>query len=717
MHKEGKVVPLAAAEHGRRTPPTSLPIALLQVRDQAALQLRQGLQALFDNADDTLFEMADKAADRFAQHLYFEAMRDLRLKRKSIERLFLDTVHEAFTRLVEPEPERAPATIAHALSSTPGQSERAAAVEAMVARVKAHDGVALQQLGLRLQTLLERHVPEQCNPLNPIALCHSFLEAGQSLGVGPRVKLVLLKLFERYVLCDAHVIYGEANRVLIAAGVLGQLPPTPCRQAGDSCLLAEPDERSYHEPEATDDTAGEALFASLQPLLRSRRGLLAPRLDASAGAQQVSRADLLRLLSHLQHYVPGPGAADDFVLGQQLEQLLLTISVRSGTRRFIGGDDEDMINLIDQVFMFIARDDNLPTCLRAVLVRLQIPLLKVALLDRGLLSRASHPARRLLNELAAAGLGCDQGEQGQGDALQLRAEHVVQRALIDFAEDTRLFSELLEDFLGQTQHERRRTELFEQRTRDAEEGRANAALARRQVQQVLSQRLRGRVWPRAVVQMLINNWSQVMMLAWLRHGETSLGWRSALQTLDTLLASVTPSLAPQVLMHQVPPLLKSLRDGLASVGTDSRVTREFFGQLQQLHMRACAASDEADVDDILVTQDILLTLAEEADGPGLKSAGDKGNVSQKVQRLRMGTWIEVSDDSGSQRCKLVARLDSCDKLVFANRSGMKVREWSGAGLTQALEAGTVRLLDDGPLFERALEAVIEDLHRNGHVGL
>lgn len=717
MHKEGKVVPLAAAEHGRRTPPTSLPIALLQVRDQAALQLRQGLQALFDNADDTLFEMADKAADRFAQHLYFEAMRDLRLKRKSIERLFLDTVHEAFARLAEPEPEHTPATVAPVLSFTPGQSERAAAVEAMVTRVKARDGVALQQLGLRLQTLLERHVPEQCNPLNPIALCRCFLEAGQSLGVGPRVKLVLLKLFERYVLCDAQVIYGEANRLLIAAGVLGQLPPTPCRRAGDSYLLAEPDDRSYHEPEASEDTAGDALFASLQPLLRSARGLFAPRLEAPAGAQPVSRADLLRLLSHLQHYVPEPDAADDFALGQQVEQLLLTISVRSGTRRFIGGDDEDMINLIDHVFRFIARDDNLPPCLRAVLARLQIPLLKVALLDRGLLSRASHPARRLLNEMAAAGLGCDPREQEQGDALQLRAERVVQRLLIDFAEDTRLFGELLEDFLGQTQHERRRTELFEQRTRDAEEGRANASLARRQVQHVLSQRLRGRVWPQAVVQMLINNWSQVMMLAWLRHGEASLGWRSALQTLDTLLASVTPSLQPQALVHQVPPLLKSLRDGLASVGTDSLVTREFFRNLEQLHIRAYAGGAEADEDDILVTQGILLALAEEADGPGQQPAGDKGKVSQKVQRLRMGTWIEVSDDSGIQRCKLVARLDSCDKLVFANRSGMKVREWSGAGLTQALEAGTVRVLDDGPLFERALEAVIEDLHRSGLAAL
>ncbi|WP_288756096.1 DUF1631 family protein, partial [uncultured Pseudomonas sp.] len=110
-------------------------------------------------------------------------------------------------------------------------------------------------------------------------------------------------------------------------------------------------------------------------------------------------------------------------------------------------------------------------------------------------------------------------------------------------------------------------------------------------------------------------------------------------------------------------------------------------------------------------------LAEEADGPGLQPVGEQGKVSQKVQRLRMGTWIEVSDDGGIQRCKLVARLDSCDKLVFANRSGMKVREWSGAGLDQALEAGTVRVLDDGPLFERALEAVIETLRRSGQAAL
>lgn len=53
-------------------------------------QLKNGLQVLFDSADETLFEMADKARSDVEQSLFFEAMRDVRLKRKYIERGFLD---------------------------------------------------------------------------------------------------------------------------------------------------------------------------------------------------------------------------------------------------------------------------------------------------------------------------------------------------------------------------------------------------------------------------------------------------------------------------------------------------------------------------------------------------------------------------------------------------------------------------------------------------
>lgn len=720
MHKEGKVVPLAAAiDRGARMPLPCLPVVLLQVRDKAALQLRQGLQGLFDNADDTLFEMADKAFERCDQNLYFEAMRDLRLKRKSIERGFLDTFYGTFASIGKLDP--LGGLDGGESTGNKSQRERASALDGMVARVLSRDGVALQQLGLRLQALLDRPVGEQQNPVGPAALCGYFLEAGRNLGVGLRVKLVLLKLFERYVLRDVDVLYAEANQLLAAAGVLPELQPAPRRRAEDRRMSAGRRSASLEaQGQVGADSAGQAYFASLQTLLAPARGQIAPRLQAVAAARPISTADLLRLLSHLQHYVPATQAADDFELGQQLEQLLLRVSVRSGTRRRIATADEDMINLVGLLFEYIHNDDNLPASLRALIARLHIPLLKVALLDKGLFSRASHPARRLLNEIAGAAIGWEKGGEGLRDSLHVRVERIIQRLLNDFTEDPSLFAELLDDFIAFSQDERRRNELLEQRTRDAEEGRARTLQARQQVQHVLNQRLRGRVLPQVVVQMLVQAWSQVMLLAWLKQGEGSQAWHNALATLDALLASIAPHHGPQAceqLLQALPGLLKALREGLAGVALDSTATRDFFLQLEQLHLRACSTSqgpladDHPELEAVLVAEDIVLALAEEPACAPLHVADGHASELRQVQRLRIGTWVEVFDEDQPLRCKLVARIDSSDRLVFANRTGMKVREWNIGSLALAMQRGEVRVLDDGLLFERALEAVLEGLRQ------
>lgn len=710
MQKEGKVVPLATTlDRGARAPSPCLPVLLLQVRDKAALQLRQGLQALFDNADDTLFEMADKASGRLDQNLYFEAMRDLRLKRKSIERGFLDTFYEAFARIGQCDALASMVNAQLALHSP--TLERSVAVQAMVDRVLSRDGFVLEQLNLRFETLLELNIEVARNPLGPGSLCGFFLQAGRDLGVGANVKLVLLKLFERYVLRDLDLLYGEANQLLASAGVLPELLPAPRRRAEDRRHIARraPSNPALHEPGA--DSAGQAFFSALQALLAPSRGRVAPRLQTLSAAQPIGTEDLLRLLTHLQHYVPAPGEPDDFKLGQQLEQLLLRVSVRSGTRRRIATADEDMINLVELLFAFIQADDNLPASLRGLIGRLHIPLLKVALIDKGLLSRASHPARRLLNEIAAAAIGWEVEGDGLRDSLHLRVERIVQRLLNDFSEDCELFSELLEEFLLFSQDERRRNELLEQRTRDAEEGRARTLLARQRVQQALNLRLRGQVLPQVVVQMLVQAWSQVLLLAWLKQGEDSQAWAEGLATMDGLLASIAPSADPARLLEQVPGLLKALREGLAGVALDSAATREFFLLLEQLHLRACGGVPEFDeaLVEARVEHDIVLAIADEATHAPCAPLDDQEPALRQVERLRLGAWVEVMDDDEPLRCKLVARIDSHDRFVFANRTGLKVREWNRNGLAVALRRGELRLLDDGLLFDRALEAVLEQL--------
>lgn len=740
MHNDGNVVPLhkAATEQASASPLARLPVILLQVRDKAAQQLRHGLQELFDNADDTLFEMADRAQDNIEQNILFEAMRDLRLKRKSIERGFLEKFFEAFAGLVQYD---SALVIAHAAAYDPEQQptrddlEKTVAVDAMVAKVLNRAGFALGHLTARLGVLLGRRLAEGENPLGPALLCEYFLQAGRSLGVEIKVKLIILKLFERYVLREAEQLYAEANQLLIATGILPDLLPAPARRASDRVRAEVQDEAGQGGAGKTGqhpfDESVQEVFAALQTLLLHVRGSVAPTLEASAETQPISTRDLLRLLSHLQQYVPPPSLQDDFDLRNQLEQLLTRVSVKSGKSRVVDVADEDVINLIAMLFECILDDRNLPDSLKALIGRLQIPMLKVAVLDKSFFSRGSHPARRLLNEIAAAAMGWGGCDDHQRDSLYLRIEQVVQRLLSEFSDDPAIFSELLADFLAFTADERRRAELLEQRTRDAEEGRAKAELARRRVEQALNQALLGKVMPQVVVDFIRDAWSQVLLLSCLKHGDDSPQWQAAEQTMEQLIWSVQRHAEPDTAMRLlalVPGLLKGLRDGLSGAAFDPFATSEFFAQLELLHLQVfehqalatqqpVVAQEPAPTDMVEVAQQIVLPSAEEGPLEAAPLALPVNDPSlQLVDQLRLGAWVEFQEDEDSiLRCKLAAIVPHpVAKYVFVNRTGMKVLERTRMGLALEFQRGAVHALDDTLLFDRALESVIGNLRRLNH---
>lgn len=711
MHNDGKVVPINKA-HATPSPLARLPVVLLQVRDKAAQQLQQGLQELFDNADDTLFEMADKARSNVDHHIFFEAMRDLRLKRKNFERVFMERLFEAFASLGQARRSERQLVPVVSYETAPGTSkdelEKAVALEAMLGRVRHRDGLALGQLTTRLSTLLGNRLEDRENPLGPALLCECFLRAGRSLGVEIRVKLIMLKLFEKYVLSDADQLYGEANQLLIATGVLPGLKAVPSRRTGGRAARELPREEVASPVDQPVGESGQQAFAALQGLLTAVRGSVAPTLEASAETLPISSHDLLRLLSHLQQYVPEPDAEDDFDLRSQLEQLLTRVSVKSGKSRVVEAADEDVINLIAMLFEFIRTDRAVPNAFKALIARLQIPVLKIAVLDKSILSCAGHPARRLLNEVAAAAMTWSPRDDYQRDTLYLRIEQVVQRLLNEFVDDPATFSQLLAEFRAFTADERRRSELLEQHTRDTEEARLRTEAVRLRVADVMNRRLLGRTLPRSVVQFLQQAWSQVLLLASLKHGEQSVHWQTGLRTMDELIWSVSQQDGPQTDQHllaQVPELLKALRDGLTSAAFDPFSTREFFVRLQALHIQAPEGVDEW----VEIREPFVLGTV----SPGLaEDLPDNDPDLLKVHQLLLGGWVELdSHDTSAQRCKLTAIMAPANTYVFVSRMGLKVLEQSASQLALAFKRGALHSLDDGPLFERALAAVVGRLRQ------
>ena len=764
MKTDANVVHLnkVAPEHSPTSSVGRLPVALIHVRDKAAQQLKQALQALFDNADDTLFEMADRATSNAEQNAFFEAMRDLRLRRKNIERGFLQKVFESFSTLNQYEIGKAPTLDTVSFDSLSlvqnDELEESVALDAMVAKVMSRDGMALGHLTTRLNVIVSKKLNDRSNPLGPAALCESFLEACSSLGVEIKVKLIILKLFEKYVLGDLEQLYAEANQVLIAAGVLPELKSVPLRRnPGRSAAARSPHEGATGQQVGTGEYADDGVqevFSALQELLSQTRGRAQPRREMPADALPISSNDLLRLLSHMQQRAPAQ-PSHDFDLREQLEQLLGRASAKSGKARVVGEVDEDVINLVSMLFEFILDDRTLPDSLKALIGRLQIPMLKVAVLDKTFFGRGSHPARRLLNEIASAALGWVDQDDAKRDSLYQKIEQVVMRLLNDFVDDPVIFSELLADFLAFTGDERRRSELLEQRTRDAEEGSAKAELARRQVEQALNERLLGKTLPEVVVRLLQEAWSKVLMLTCLKHGVESAEWQAALATMDDLVWSVAPHEDPEArlrLLELVPGLLKALREGMASAAFDPFSTSEFFSRLEALHVQAFqrfkrpvveaeepagpamdaeqraalteaggelppVAGDPVSGADVpamveVVEEIVLLAPGERCAAEPEVSLADDDEALQQVDNLRVGSWVELQeDDEHKLRCKLAAVIKPTGKYIFVNRTGMKVLEKTRVGLAVEFRRNAIRLLDDALLFDRALESVIGNLRK------
>jgi len=763
-----------APQHPPISPVGRLPVALIQVRDKAAQQLKKALQGLFDSADDSLFEMADRATSNVEQNAFFEAMRDLRLKRKTIERGFLQKIFESFANLNQYEIGKAPqldAVSFDGLSLVQDDAlEESVAIDAMVSKVINRDGVALGHLTTRLNALVSKKIDEKNNPLGPRALCEGFLDACRDLGVEIKVKLIIFKLFEKSVLGDLDQLYAEVNQLLIVAGVLPELKSAPPRRntersaaarsaRGDGAALAAEGTASFGEEGIQE------VFGALQLLLAEVRGSGLPARELPAGAVPISSNDLLRLLSHMQQRLPDQSVAatDEFDLRNQLESLLGRASAKSGKARVVGEVDEDVINLVSMLFEFILDDRTLPDSLKALIARLQIPMLKVAVLDKTFFSRGSHPARRLLNEIASAALGWVDQDDVQRDTLYQRIDQVVQRLLNDFVDDPAIFAELLAEFMAFTGDERRRSDLLEQRTRDAEEGRAKSELARQQVEQALNQRLLGKTLPETVVRLLQEAWSKVLMLTCLKHGVESAQWQAVLVTMDELVWSVEPHEDPQArlrLLELVPGLLRSLREGLDSAGIDPFVTSEFFARLEALHVQAFQRFKRAMPVEVDNSEAAAPTLAEEAAqvlpadevatvlpllelpvsveaqqaeepemvevieeiillAPGERreqesevNLADDDEALLQVDGLRVGSWVEFQEDEENKlRCKLAAVIKPSGKFIFVNRTGMKVLEKTRMGLAVEFRRGAIRLLDDALLFDRALESVIGNLRR------
>jgi hypothetical protein len=838
-----------------------MPAAMHSLRDKARQQLQGLLRDLFDKVDDAMFELADKATNNHEQNLYFDSMREVRLRRRSMETAFFRSIDVRFAQLLDHNAYRDETQVEAKEFSLDDLSlvknddlEEMVAIEGMINKANEQFAEPIQHLTLRIDHLVPIKVYQKNNPLGVDVICNAFNDASKTLVIDVKAKLVLFKLFDNMVMTKLGGLFQSLNQLLIEANILPSLkqatrikrPTSPSAQeqygSGLSASLSSEKNDQQAFPGNTQG-GGTSYDEQTNQVLHTLRDLLGSRGAAPhehAGGRELASQELVKILSLAQHQnTLIQTSANNSGAPVNIRDLLQSLlSNEQQKPQAINQVDDDVINLVSMMFDFILDDRNLAAPMKALIGRLQIPMVKVAIADKTFFSKGGHPARRLLNEMAMAALGWQetndasasasyQGDGQRKDTLFSKMESTVQTILSDFETDMSIFNNLLTDFRAFLEKDKRRAQILEQRTIDAEDGKAKSERARLQVDSVLNRLTSGHDLPAAAQKLLRDAWGNVLFIISLKQGIESAEWQAAIRTAQQLVWSLTAPMTKenrQGLLRLVPQLLQKLREGLEDISYSPFETTQLFKQLETLHLarlRSVPKVDEAllvsspkvqvkladiasptiavtraQVADVPVVSavpkveavDTKLAAAEvanstnestivinEADGvvsvatvvefasmpeasvtqtseiqtfevqeetphveplvpvgASLESLETFVVVNEEppvaatldslpegdqhlalVGNITQGSWFEMQTEDGQKfRSRLAAIIRATGKYIFVNRSGVKVAEETRMTLAMALKSGRMQVLDDGMLFDRALEAVIGNLRNS-----
>ncbi|HHM04291.1 MAG TPA: DUF1631 domain-containing protein [Gammaproteobacteria bacterium] len=749
---------------------------------QADEHLRVTVQRVFDNVDDTLFEMASKGAGAANETLFFEAMRDIRLHRKDMARRFQDSFDAGFRARLRKRWSPAGGGQQPALDDRDALSlvdnkdlEEELAIDGLVSKANDRFKEPLEMLSQRLDVLIEAvKIEPGHNPVGPDVLCHAFRSAFADMELRVEVKLIIYKLFDQYVMRTLGALYDALNQHLINAGILPHLKPerahriVPQTSAQRPRLLPQENPagpRGSYGP-AADDTAyvpsAEAagdVYDLLQQLMSARKGVpagaFAPVVDGggyagpagAVSAVPLSATDLLDALSHLQHRPQDEGRGfddSDSLKGALLAQL--GPAQHGGARPAIAPSHDNTIDVVWMIFEFILDEPSIPDAIKAVISQLQIPILKVALLDHDFFSKRQHPARRLLNVLGHAGIGWqDLSEDTQARRFG-KIDHIVKRALAEFEDQPDIFSVLLDEFTAFMATEGEDLVEPDVAEESPEQDRAQLAF------EAIEAHLESDRAPQSLRHFFRDTWRLVLEQTLADEGEDSKAWREREHAIDELLWSAEPKDNPedrQRLVALLPRLLETLRCGMQSVGYDEDTIEAQIESLESIHIASlrgghsvdggAALKPETDVsamiraiqDGMGELDDDLLDGMADMDGlvdiemsdmeqglPEVNGASEKPLVedefSQQARELAIGTWLEFELDGKKKRAKLAWKSAVLGQYVFVDRKFKVVVEKTLPELADDLRHSRAMPVDNVAMFDRALDAVLNGLMSGPH---
>ena len=611
-----------------------------------------------------------------------------------------------------------------------------------------HEAAALDHRFAEL--VPERNPGEIDNPFSPLYVMDAIGVTSRAVYPDARVWRPLMERMLSDITPSVNKIYVALNRLLAQHEVLPEINAalrarSALRPADDADLLpafkdllakAGMAGRAGGQTETALSTAGDrttlpaaTVVAALHALAQSAPASV-ERGRSLAAIDQEAFPDLDPMLA-----LGGTASAISMLTALQrmdlpaevLREAARSLGARAGStlpqnlvpyiREMLGASvqkpaERTTLDVVALLFEYVSRDPSIPDELRPLVSRLQVPILKAALIDPAFFQNPRNPARRTLDLLAAATIGATD-DPTYCAALQALAAELIDDVAARFAVDLTAFNEADRRLAAFIDGESRKTAAAVLADIRSAAGAEQVESDRGRVRGLIRDRMAGSDVPAAIRTFVETTWADYLTLLRKEHGEHGVAASEALRTLEDLLWSVVAKERTGQkarLAKMIPTLVGNLRKGSKAVELADDRFKGFMDELYQLHIAAIKQQDAAPT----VAKQATPARPSLANAARTKQGSATGiavaSIHDFVSEMVAGTWLAFQSERGSVQARLVWTGALRMTYVFASRSGLSVFVYSPEDLAHALVSGKVSLvLEPVPLFDRAVSSALNAL--------
>jgi hypothetical protein len=573
----------------------------------------------------------------------------------------------------------------------------------------------------------QTHVSTETNPLRPLAYARALWEAVCVVTALPVQRSILLRIGAGAMSGQLKKAWAAACTRLEAQGVEPGLYRTVVLATG--AAVQRPPMVDLTQPGALEGVLSSMPGAAgAKPPVATGPQLRTIARPSPAFEQALAKVEALLSAGGGTPGAAAPAAAAAAALSDHRAALL------ASTGETV---DRQIVELLTRLFEAALTDPRLPPAYRAVMARLQVSALRVALVDPTMMALNEHPVWRLMNRIGSAAETYTQTADPRWTALLAYCESLVDdmsRAPLQDAALYKLSLSRLEAFLGE--------QLREQQARaepatDALLRMEQRELLERQVAQRLTEEM-GAVRTTAGVRRFVTGmWAQVLAEAIQRHGESSETALDYLKATDDLLWSLRLPDHPQSrkrLLAMLPGLLQRLRAGMALLGVPEREQQPVLDELMSVHAEALRAgkgeptgAPQPTPDDIVQQMrdepvwetpgrapfsDSLIDLSSMETVPGdvLPAApAPRDDAVHRVETLALGSRHHLFLHGRWTRVQLLWRSPRGGFFLFAGTDAARNHSVTRRALERLGEEGLMKPLDDVSLVQRSIDRLVHKL--------